>query len=143
MSAFFPEGEAFFGTNILLCCKKDDVCTVRSVSRYIKDTENKSAIDSKLLRDASAFISQETYHSVEHRSYNRKIEDLYKYPMEEKSIFVRTVLMELENKPKGHIIALALTCSTEHITATLAEFLLGTENGLHILHRMSPSVREM
>jgi predicted metal-dependent hydrolase len=119
---------------------KNDISTVRSVSRYIKDTENKSVIDSKLLRDASAFISQETHHSVEHRSYNRKIEELYNYPMEEKNVWVRTLLMEIENRHNGHLRALALTCSLEHITATLSELLLGTENGLYLLHRMSPSV---
>jgi predicted metal-dependent hydrolase len=128
LSAVFPEGEAFF---------------VRSVSRYIKDS-NTSKVDKELLRNAKAFISQETHHGIEHRSYNRKIAQKYKHDMDEKEAHVKTILQGIENTPYyGHIYALACTCSLEHMTATLAEVLLGTSGGRFMLDRMAPSVYKL
>ena len=52
-------------------------------------------------------------------------------------------LPEWEFWPYRSHLCLALTCSLEHLTAILAEMLLGTSEGKFVLSRMAPSHRHI
>jgi len=130
LSCVFPEGEAFF---------------VRSVSHYVKNEKYQHLVDAQLKRDASAFITQEMHHSIEHRAYNKSIEMKYGHDdIEKTNGNIKRSSTLLESAPLvGHIILLSITCSLEHVTALLGELLLGTAEGNYVLDHMAPSHRSI
>ena len=142
LSLLFPEGEAYF---------------VRAVATFSGDSRVKQ--DSELCGNVKLFIAQEVQHSAEHFLYNEVVCNdchsvnaitrlvsffiyelfsfitIYSYVKWTLSIPKLTGLFDFRYS------ALAVTCSLEHFTATLAEILLTTENGKHFLSSLSNSHR--
>lgn len=104
LSMAFPRGEKFF------------VDSVRG--------EQKKLGDAKLLRDVAAFVVQESLHSREHEKWNAWIASRGGTTQAIDDV-VAFLLGVAERLPKP--LPLAATCSLEHATATLAEYLLTNE----------------
>jgi len=102
MSAMFPPGEMFF------------IESVRNVREQIKDQD--------LLKDISAFIAQEAFHSREHKSLNAHIINSGYPEVTEIEAKTKAKLDELRKLSK--VGQLAATVVMEHYTATLARLLL-------------------
>ena len=105
LSAVFPDGEDFF---------------VRSVRRFRDRVE-----DPALKRQVAGFIGQEAVHGREHRAFNERLDQLG-YPSKRVERFVRKGLAIRERllSPEAN---LAATAALEHVTATLAELVLTSE----------------
>lgn len=105
LSASFPDGEDFF---------------VRSV-RHFRGV----VTDPALQRQVAGFIGQETVHGREHRVLNQRLAELG-YPMAR--LEWRTKLgIRMQERFFSPMACLAQTAAVEHVTATLAEFILGEE----------------
>lgn len=104
-SSVFPEGEAFF---------------VRSVRHY------RSAItDPELAARVNAFIGQESIHAREHRALNERLA-LLGYPTHHLDRRAHWGLRIVE-RTLPPAVRLAATAALEHVTATLADAILGSE----------------
>lgn len=102
--------------------------------------------DEQLCKEVKAFVNQEVQHSAEHASYNKNIGREYNHNMQKIDNLVKGIFWILEECPfipnRRHA-CLGVTCSLEHLTATLAEILLTTKEGRRALDLMSPSHRTM
>ncbi|CAA0105888.1 metal-dependent hydrolase [Zhongshania aliphaticivorans] len=110
LSVFFPEGEQFF---------------IDSVRHY---RDNKQITDKKLLAEISAFIGQEAMHGREHRDYNAAIADAG-LGGEQMDAFVGKLLRTMR-KVLPPSMQLGGTCALEHLTASLAGYILEDESFL-------------
>lgn len=119
LSALFPDGEDFF---------------VRTV-RYYRD----QITDPALKKQVAGFIGQESIHGREHRMFNDKLSRLG-YPTKR---IERTTKFALGRREKimSPVANLALTAALEHFTATLAEFLLTSEEGRELFGH--PAARDL
>ncbi|MEZ0367601.1 MAG: metal-dependent hydrolase [Candidatus Sericytochromatia bacterium] len=102
-SIFFPQGEKFF------------IDSVRNFQTQISDAELKSAIVS--------FMRQEALHSREHIEYNKVLQEAG-YPVELFEAQVALIL-NLDRLLLPKEAQLAITCALEHLTAIMAQALLG------------------
>lgn len=103
LSAGFPDGEDFF---------------VRSVRHY------RDQITDVTLKDQVAgFIGQEATHGREHRAFNERLDQLG-YPATKIQKWSRRALT-LQSRWISPMYNLAQTAALEHVTATLAELILG------------------
>ena len=104
LSSTFPEGEEFF---------------IRSVRHY-----RDQITDPTLKRQVAGFIGQESVHGREHRVMNDRLDALgYPAKANEKRVKRGLGLQERFTSPEA---CLAHTAAVEHITATLAELILGS-----------------
>ena len=105
LSSVFPDGEDFF---------------VRSVRRFRDQVH-----DPELKRQVAGFIGQEAVHGREHRAFNDRLDELG-YPAKRVERFVKRglALRERVLSPQAN---LAATAALEHLTATLAELVLSSE----------------
>ena len=103
LQAKFPEGEQFF------------IDSVRALRDCVKDDA--------LQADISAFIGQEAMHGRAHRLINQKLQDLHGINIvhSEKRM---ARLMTWFTRPHTPKQCLAATAGAEHMTATIASFLL-------------------
>lgn len=105
LSAVFPDGEDFF---------------VRSVRRFRDRVD-----DPELKRQVAGFIGQEAVHGREHRAFNDRLDELG-YPSKRVERFVKKGLA-LRERMLSPMANLAATAALEHVTATLAELVLTSE----------------
>ena len=92
------------------------------------------------------FVSQEVRHASCHISYNKVIADSYSHDMDGISGRVKRLLSFTERYrtfSDQKVNCLAITCSLEHLTATLAELLLNTTAGTEALRNAAPSHRAL
>lgn len=116
LSITFPEGEQFF------------VDSVRAYREQVRDPAQKAAIQ--------GFVAQEALHSREHQALNRWLASRG-YPVEEMEQVVVMLLSLARRFPEDW--QLGFTCSLEHCTAILGEYILGDESVRAIFHeRMRP-----
>lgn len=119
LSATFPEGEEFF---------------VRSVRHYA------GRITDPVLREqVKGFIGQEVTHGREHRALNERLGAMG-YPTARVDQKVAALLAQLEKRAAPRF-RLALTAAFEHLTAVLAEQILGDPEMQELLG--TGEVREM
>jgi predicted metal-dependent hydrolase len=118
-SSVFPDGEAFF---------------VRSVRRF-----RDQVTDTRLARQVTGFIGQESMHGREHRVFNDRLSALG-YPTKRYERITRHYLAIRERvfTPRSN---LAATAALEHFTATLAELLLSSEETRDLFGH--PAVRDL
>mmetsp|Transcript_12066 Transcript_12066/g.18231 ORF Transcript_12066/g.18231 Transcript_12066/m.18231 type:complete len:301 (+) Transcript_12066:54-956(+) len=129
MSALFPEGEAFF---------------VRAVRRFADDSRLKQ--NDKLCTEVKAFIAQEAQHAAEHSSYNKKIQGKHNHDMDGVNFMLQKIFYVIEHSPlipNKAYGCLGITCSLEHLTASLAEILLTTPEGRYLIDSIAPSHRAL
>ena len=105
LSAVFPDGEDFF---------------VRSVRRFRDQVH-----DPELKRQVAGFIGQEAVHGREHRAFNDRLDELG-YPAKRVERFVKKGLA-IRERLLSPMANLAATAALEHLTATLAELVLTSE----------------
>src|SRR5713101_1724535 len=105
LSAVFPDGEDFF---------------VRSV-RHFRDRIS----DPELRRQVAGFIGQEAMHGRQHRAFNERLDELG-YPTKRYEWLTRKGL-KIRERVLPPISNLAATAAREHVTATLAELVLSSE----------------
>jgi predicted metal-dependent hydrolase len=105
LSAVFPEGEKFF---------------IRSVKHY-----RDRITDPVLKEQVSGFIGQEVVHGREHHAFNEHLATLG-YPTMRMDRFLRRA-MEFRTRRISPMVNLASTAALEHFTATLAEFVMTSE----------------
>jgi len=105
LSSLFPDGEDFF---------------VRSVRNY-----RDRITEPELKRQVAGFIGQEAVHGREHRVFNERLAELG-YPAKVYERLTRRVLAAGE-RYLPPIANLAATAALEHLTATLAELVLTSE----------------
>ena len=103
LSAGFPDGEDFF---------------VRSVRHYRDQIS-----DAALKQQVAGFIGQEATHGREHRAFNERLDQLG-YPAKTIQKWSRRA-MALQSRWMSPMFNLAQTAALEHVTATLAELILG------------------
>ncbi len=116
LSITFPEGEQFF------------VESVRAYRDRVKDPAQAAAIQ--------GFVAQEALHSREHHALNRWLETRG-YPVEDMEEVVKFLLRFARTFPPEW--QLGFTCSLEHCTAILGEYILGDESVRAVFHeRMRP-----
>jgi predicted metal-dependent hydrolase len=105
LSAVFPDGEDFF---------------VRSVQHY-----RDQITDPELQQEVRGFIGQEVTHGREHRTFNTHLDSVgYRTKVVER--FNRKAL-EFRTRHAPPITSLAATAGLEHVTATLAELVMRSE----------------
>jgi predicted metal-dependent hydrolase len=105
LSSVFPEGEAFF---------------VRSVRRYRAEIADRA-----LLAQVSTFIGQESVHAREHARLNVRLAELG-YPT--RHLGRRAGLgLRIVERVLPPSVKLAATASLEHVTATLADAILSSQ----------------
>jgi uncharacterized protein len=119
LSALFPEGEEFF------------VRSVRHFADQITDPELKSRVQ--------GFIGQEVTHGREHRVLNEHLQQMG-YPTRRIDRMTHRDFKRLE-RLLSPLTCLAITAAFEHLTAVLAEILLGDERAQALLG--STEVRSM
>ena len=105
LSIFFPAGERFF---------------MKSVRNY-----RNQIIDAELKKAVSAFIGQEAFHTREHEEYNEAMANAG-IPVNELEGQVQTLLDFVDEKLPNSV-KLAVTVSLEHLTAMLADVVMGDE----------------
>jgi len=120
MSLSFPTGE------------KEFISSVRHYEGRITDE--------KLLQEIRAFYRQESYHSRQHRRYNKILCEQRGYDLEAlESIYIRRVQKAKERKFMLPRVWLASTVANEHFTASMAELMLdGT-----MLDNTDPAVADL
>ena len=111
LSVLFPAGERFF------------MNSVRAFEAVVKDP--------KLKEEVRLFYQQEALHSREHVRYNDMLR-AHVYPVDEMDASVRKLLENVAKLPED--IQLAVTCSLEHFTAMLAQFVLGPDSPFETAH---------
>jgi len=121
LSLLFPQGEAFF---------------IEAVNHY------KDRIDDAALRaDVRAFAYQEAMHSKEHAAYNAMLAAQgLDVGWVERSLAARLALARRLMPP---IMQLAFTATAEHLTATMAEGLLGALREQEQLAQADPRMRAL
>ena len=105
-SAIFPHGEEYF---------------VRSV-RHFRDR----VVDPELRQQVAGFIGQESVHGREHTLLNERLAELG-YPTRRLARWADHIFRSVERRV-GPEANLALTAAFEHLTATLAEWLMDDED---------------
>lgn len=121
LSTLFPDGELFF---------------IKSV-RYFRD--NGYVQSPELLADIKEFIGQEAMHGREHRKYNELLDKLG-LAATQKSKINRWILDTI-TKRTSRQFHLAVTCSLEHLTASLADILLRYDEGLQTTSNSDATLR--
>jgi hypothetical protein len=118
LSIFFPAGERFF------------IQAVKAHQKRIRDPQ--------LLAEVAAFCAQEGIHGREHIRYNALLEQ-QGYPAVELERRVQRILaFVMKRLPKR--IQLSATCSLEHFTALMAEFILSDPK---LLEGADPTMRAL
>jgi len=113
MSLLFPEGERFF------------VDAVRQFRDEVDDPDRQKEI--------SGFIGQEAMHSLEHGSFNDFLER-HGYPANQLQEALKRDLQYVREN-ESPIRQLAVTVALEHITAVMAELMLGHDDVRERMHR--------
>lgn len=108
LAMHFPDGEKFF------------IYSVRAYSAGITDE--------KLKHEVSNFVKQEAMHGMEHTKYNEILRSQGIKVDQILDSFVEIIKFTKKHLPKKWL--LATTVAAEHFTATLAEGLIGDEQGL-------------
>lgn len=121
LSLLFPAGEAFF---------------IQAVNHY------KDRIDDEVLRaEVRGFAYQESMHSKEHAAYNAMLEAQgLDIGWVERSLKARLAIARRTMPP---IMQLAFTATAEHLTATMAEGLLGAMREQEQLAKADPRMRAL
>jgi len=119
LSTQFPIGEKFFIDSV----------------RYFSDRID----DPRLKSEVRAFQGQESVHRLEHQRYNEKLCELRGYDLEviESRILQRLNWARRELSPRRQ---LAGTVAYEHLTATLANDLLGKDD---VMRGADPAIAEL
>jgi uncharacterized protein len=106
LSTIFPEGERYF------------IACVRDYRDQVSDP--------KLLADIRDFIRQEAQHTLVHLSYNKRLTEqgIDVAGIEE---FTHNVLFDVFRKRLPALTTLSHTAALEHLTASLADLLIGNE----------------
>jgi predicted metal-dependent hydrolase len=105
LSAVFPDGEDYF---------------VRSVRNY-----REQITDPVLAEQVSGFIGQEVTHGREHRAFNTHLDSLGYHTKFVERLVRRGIAFREKHTPQ--IANLAATAALEHVTATLAELVLTSQ----------------
>ncbi|HUS25374.1 MAG TPA: metal-dependent hydrolase [Candidatus Binatia bacterium] len=108
MSLFFPEGEQFFIDSV----------------RHYRDRVTAP----RQLEDVRGFIGQEAMHGREHRAYNQALADAGYPAVELEAKALKQLKLARRLLPRSG--QLAVTIALEHLTAIMAESLLGDERVL-------------
>lgn len=104
LSTIFPEGERYF-----IACVRD-----------FRDQVS----DPKLLADIRDFMRQEAQHTIVHMAYNKRLTE-QGIDVAGIEAFTRNVLFDVFRKRLSPLTTLAHTAALEHLTASLADLLVG------------------
>lgn len=111
LSVLFPAGERFF------------MNSVRAFEERLPE--------GKLKQEVRLFYQQEALHSREHVRYNDMLR-AHGYPVDAMDASVRALLANVAKLPEEY--QLAVTCSLEHFTALLAQFVLAPDSPFESAH---------
>ncbi|KAF0807371.1 hypothetical protein A6D6_00923 [Alcanivorax xiamenensis] len=120
LSITFPDGERFF------------VDAVRAFRDRVDDPQRQ--------KDISGFIGQEAMHSLEHKAFNELVAGQGYDALVERALNVTQKLLAGARKHLPPERQLAATAGLEHITAILADTILGHKD---VIESMDPSVRPL
>ncbi|AFT69305.1 hypothetical protein B5T_01021 [Alloalcanivorax dieselolei B5] len=120
LSITFPDGERFF------------VDAVRAFRDRVDDPQRQ--------KDISGFIGQEAMHSLEHKAFNDLVAGQGYDVLVERALNVTQKLLAGARKHLPPERQLAATAGLEHITAILADTILGHKD---VIENMDPSVRPL